>query len=137
MKHNIESEIIKDLKNHVGRLIDENHLLRLKNYDLQIIIKRLEQEYYLKAKKLNPIASNLTIEDLGLTVRTYNILQRAQIKTVNEVLLLTDDFILSLFSSGIGTLRNIDKALEKNGLYRGIIDEQFNLNKLKSMQFVW
>jgi len=136
MKLKIESKTIKDLKNHVGRLVDENHLLRLKNYDLQIIINRLEEEYDLKAKKLNPIASHLTIEDLGLNVRSYNVLKTAQITTVNEVLLLKDYDILSFFSSGIATLRNIDNCLKKHGLYRGIIDEEYNLNKIKSMQFV-
>lgn len=49
----------------------------------------------------------MKIEDMGLSVRAYNVLKRARIDTVEQLQQLSDDDLLCLRNMSAGTVREI------------------------------
>lgn len=66
-----------------------------------------------------PGATNMTLDDLKLSVRTINALKRANINTVVQVLATSDDDLLALRNFGQKSLDELKGALEAHGIERG------------------
>jgi len=56
--------------------------------------------------------------ELGLTVRTLNMLEKRNIFTVNDLLHCTRQELLSIGSFGAGSLEEVYRGLETIGFYR-------------------
>ncbi len=64
----------------------------------------------------NSKAVNMSIEDLDLTVRSYNCLKRAGISTVEELTLKTEDEMAHVRNLGKKSLKEVKEKLEEMGL---------------------
>ena len=58
----------------------------------------------------------VTIDELGLSTRTYNALSKAGIKTLQEISKMSDEELLKLDGFGATALKEIQKVLKKYGL---------------------
>jgi hypothetical protein len=61
---------------------------------------------------------NTSMDELDLRFRVYNALYRNGIRTVGEVLRLSDEQFLRMRNVGIGSLRDLDQCLTAHGLQR-------------------
>ena len=62
----------------------------------------------------------IRLEDAGLNKKAYNCLRRAGINTLNELEGKTLDDLLKIRNLGFGTLRNITRVCEMNGITTAI-----------------
>ena len=56
----------------------------------------------------------MLIEKLNFSVRTYNCLKRGKIYTVEQLREKSDDELMSIRCFGVGCLKEVHQALEKN-----------------------
>ena len=79
----------------------------------RIPLIREEEDARLKAERLE-----LSIAEMGLSVRTTNCLEETGILTVRDLLNATPKRLLSISNFGEKTLDEVYAALEKLGFYR-------------------
>ena len=63
-----------------------------------------------------PTPLNMSVEDLDLSVRSYNCLKRANIHTVEDLTKRTEDDMLKVRNLGRKSLEEVVKKLEELGL---------------------
>jgi DNA-directed RNA polymerase subunit alpha len=68
------------------------------------------------ATDTQPQADTRPIEDLALTVRSYNCLKNAGIDTVGQLVERSEADLMDLWSFGVGSLANVVAALAVHGL---------------------
>lgn len=61
--------------------------------------------------------AGVTLEELDLTVRTYNILKRSGINSINDITELTRDDLLKLKKFTTKQLREVREEIQKRGYY--------------------
>ena len=76
--------------------------------DVEIMVNRVEDE---KDKILD-----ISIEELDLSVRSYNCLKRAGINTVGELIMKTEDDMMKVRNLGKKSLEEVDEKLSSLGL---------------------
>ena len=76
--------------------------------DVEIMVEKEEDE---KEKVLE-----MTIEELDLSVRSYNCLKRAGINTVEELTYKTEEDMMKVRNLGKKSLDEVSKKLEELGL---------------------
>ncbi len=76
--------------------------------DVEIMVNRVEDE---KDKILD-----ISIEELDLSVRSYNCLKRANINTVGELVMKTEDDMMKVRNLGKKSLEEVDEKLSSLGL---------------------
>ena len=70
-----------------------------------------------KAHENNSKTVNMSIEDLDLTVRSYNCLKRAGISTVDELTQKTEDEMAHVRNLGKKSLKEVKEKLTDLGLH--------------------
>ena len=83
--------------------------------DVEIMVNRVEDE---KDKILD-----ISIEELDLSVRSYNCLKRAGINTVGELIMKTEDDMMKVRNLGKKSLEEVDEKLSSLGLSLRKYDE--------------
>jgi DNA-directed RNA polymerase subunit alpha len=83
--------------------------------DVEIMINKVEEE---KDKILD-----MSIEELDLSVRSYNCLKRAGINTVGELIMKTEDDMMKVRNLGKKSLEEVDEKLNSLGLGLRRFDE--------------
>ncbi|MEE8484869.1 MAG: DNA-directed RNA polymerase subunit alpha [Nitrospinota bacterium] len=81
------------------------------------------QEVKPEKKKLS-INLNRSVEELELSVRSYNCLQKANIKTIKELVAKTDGEMLKTRNFGRKSLNEIKQILEEMGLKLGMSSDE-------------
>ena len=79
----------------------------------RIPLSQVEEEARLKRERLE-----LSIAEMGLSVRTTNCLEETGILTVRDLLNATPRRLLSISNFGEKTLEEVYQALEELGFYR-------------------
>ncbi|MDM4016725.1 DNA-directed RNA polymerase subunit alpha C-terminal domain-containing protein [Roseiconus lacunae] len=79
----------------------------------RIPLSRVEEEARLRQERLE-----LSIAEMGLSVRTTNCLEETGIFTVRDLLQATPKRLLSISNFGEKTLGEVYSALEELGFYR-------------------
>ena len=82
------------------------------------------------------VASNLqkSVDELELSVRSYNCLKNANIKTISELVQRTDAEMLKTRNFGRKSLNEIKKILEEMGLSLGMnVDEYLQKKSTESL----
>lgn len=92
--------------------------LDLPSWSSAPVILRLSEPEDSPAVPAVPITSLSSIDDLDLSTRTYNILQREGITTVGKLLDATDETLLGLRNFRQPSLIEIDSKLELYDLHR-------------------
>jgi hypothetical protein len=69
----------------------------------------------------------MNIQELELTVRTYNTLFRRGIRSVEQLTAMTENDVFMLRGSGVATLEDVKEALAKKGLSLKESDNPLNL----------
>ncbi len=78
-----------------------------------------------KAERRKPtINLNRSVEELELSVRSYNCLQKANIKTIRELVQKTDSEMLKTRNFGRKSLNEIKQILSEMGLSLGMSDDE-------------
>ncbi len=83
--------------------------------DVEIMVNKVEEE---KDKILD-----MSIEELDLSVRSYNCLKRAGINTVGELIMKTEDDMMKVRNLGKKSLEEVDEKLSSLGLGLRKFDE--------------
>ncbi|MDR1194197.1 MAG: DNA-directed RNA polymerase subunit alpha [Peptococcaceae bacterium] len=83
--------------------------------DVEIVINKVEEE---QDKILD-----MSIEELDLSVRSYNCLKRAGINTVGELIMKTEDDMMKVRNLGKKSLEEVDEKLSSLGLGLRKFDE--------------
>ncbi|MEA4890965.1 MAG: DNA-directed RNA polymerase subunit alpha [Peptococcaceae bacterium] len=83
--------------------------------DVEIMVNKVEEE---KDKLLD-----MSIEELDLSVRSYNCLKRAGINTVGELIMKTEDDMMKVRNLGKKSLEEVDEKLNSLGLSLRKFDE--------------
>jgi DNA-directed RNA polymerase subunit alpha len=83
--------------------------------DVEIIVNKVEEE---KDKILD-----MSIEELDLSVRSYNCLKRAGINSVGELIMKTEDDMMKVRNLGKKSLEEVDEKLSSLGLGLRKFDE--------------
>jgi DNA-directed RNA polymerase subunit alpha len=83
--------------------------------DVEIVVEKEEEE---RDKILD-----MTIEELDLSVRSYNCLKRAGINTVSELIQKTEEDMMKVRNLGKKSLEEVDKKLAELGLCLRKLDE--------------
>lgn len=102
---------------------------------LQIFIKFEEKQEIEESEKISEekskILSNLnrSVEELELSVRSYNCLKNANIKTIGELVQKTEADMLKTRNFGRKSLNEIKEILAEMGLALGMKLDEFNLNQ--------
>ena len=58
----------------------------------------------------------MTIEELELSVRSFNCLKRANINTVTDLTAMTEDYMMKVRNLGRKSIEEVKKKLEELGL---------------------
>ena len=83
--------------------------------DVEIMVNKVEEE---KDKILD-----MSIEELDLSVRSYNCLKRAGINTVGELIMKTEDDMMKVRNLGKKSLEEVDEKLNSLGMGLRKFDE--------------
>jgi len=106
--------------------IQRDHMLLFMNKEDEIEIPVKES----KAEKVKQPTINLnrSVEELELSVRSYNCLQKANIKTIAELVEKTDSEMLKTRNFGRKSLNEIKAILTEMGLRLGMSKEEIEGN---------
>ncbi len=89
-----------------------NHLSLIKQaFETKPEVKKIKKE-----KKEEEDLTKLKIEELGLSARTLNALDKNNIKSITGIIKKTEDQLLDLESMGEAGVKEIKKVLKKNNL---------------------
>lgn len=95
-----------------AKILDEHLALLFDFADLKKYEVILETT---TAPVVNPI-SNMTIEDLDLSVRSYNCLKRANIQTIHELIQKTEEDLSKVRNMGKKSTKEVKEKIENLGL---------------------
>lgn len=109
---NLQKHILEDDEIHVA--IDIGRLKEMANLNISedANLKELYNSIFLKPKNEK---LNLNIEELELTVRTYNCLKRAGINTVNQLVSMSVEDLIKVRQMSRSSIIEIRKKLENLG----------------------
>lgn len=93
------------------RVIAENEKLTTENIAIRKLI-----ESNTKIEECNYGALSIGIQDLNLTVRAFNCLNAAKIKSLGELLGYSSNDLLRFRNFGVKSLREIEQSLNEKGL---------------------
>ena len=103
------------MRTYVQGTVSYTHLLTDHANDVEIMIEKEEDK---KEKALE-----MTIEELDLSVRSYNCLKRAGINTVQELAQRSMDDMMKVRNLGKKSLEEVERKLKELGLGLRLNDE--------------
>lgn len=77
--------------------------------------RKVSEEKPMEQTEQNVNISSIKIEDLELSMRTYNVLKMARINTLGDILNKTYDYLSKVRNMGLHSLREIEKKLNEYG----------------------
>jgi DNA-directed RNA polymerase subunit alpha len=101
--------------------LQRDHMLLFMNVEDEIDIPKPEAKPEAKKPSIN---FNRSVEELELSVRSYNCLQKANIKTIAELVEKTDTEMLKTRNFGRKSLNEIKAILVDMGLHLGMTKEE-------------
>ncbi len=101
--------------------LQRDHMLVFMNIDDDIVTPVPEEKQEPKRSSIN---LNRSVEELELSVRSYNCLQKAEIKTIAELVEKTDGEMLKTRNFGRKSLNEIKAILVEMGLSLGMSKEE-------------
>ncbi len=101
--------------------LQRDHMLLFMNVEDEISIPKPEAKAEVKKPSIN---LNRSVEELELSVRSYNCLQKANIKTIAELVEKTDTEMLKTRNFGRKSLNEIKAILVDMGLNLGMTKEE-------------
>ena len=89
-------------------------------YDEQFLngkqLKEFFEDCFLQTKHKQTCVLNMTIDDLDLSVRSYNCLKRAALNTVSDLTAKSEEDMMKVRNLGRKSLKEIKEKLESMGL---------------------
>ena len=131
------------------------HLGTIENINIKTIIKNDIKSILLKNDKIDffdkicerydfvifsddDFDIDMDMEDLGLSIRSYNCLKRADINTVSELLALSDDELLNVRNLGLKGYEEIIRKIEALGMKRFVYrsNNKYKTVKIKKQKHI-
>lgn len=94
------------------------------------VMAQKQKEENLELQGIEPSVLALTIDDLDLSVRSYNCLKRAGVITVSDMLRLDEEKIVKIRNLGLKSVDEIEKKLAQKGIH----NSNWNLEKVRAFR---
>ena len=120
----------EDAVAHAAKIV-KDHMQIFINFDEEPepVIPQVDEK---KQKVLSSMAK--CVEELELSVRSYNCLKNANIQTIAELVMKTDGEMLKTRNFGRKSLNEIKEILEEMGLHLGMKVEEEDLKQIIQAQ---